>query len=234
MPTKVLADMIAIVSGLIQDQAGKLNSAARTEAVRDAIVAHSAVVPARKFQVVTGVSNYVVSLPTGWVHEVSQTIQIEYPLGNRPPTYLDEDEYQVIAMPTGSVPYKLMLLNLSSSTAQIGVRFTAPHTFGATAAQNTLPDDHLRPVAHLAAAIACRRLAAFYTQSNDSMIQADSVNHQQKNTYYLELAKRFERFYRDYFHIGEEHLVRPASVVVDIDRQFQWQEDFFFHEKRWR
>jgi hypothetical protein len=235
MPTKTLSDMRLIVSGLIQDVAGKLSVTSRNQAIAAAVKLHSNNVPARKFQVVTGASNGVVRTPTGWVHDVSEILQIEYPLGRRPPEYLQEDQFRVIPMPTGSAPYKIYLTDSTPTASEpIGVRFTTPHTFGATASQNTIPDHHVDAVAHLAAHIACNQLAAFYSQSGDSGIQADSVNHQQKLPNYLQLAKAYVSHYMAFFKISEAGFVKAASVLVDIDRKTSWGDDLFYHPKRRR
>jgi hypothetical protein len=235
MPTKVLSDARLIMSGLIQDQVGKLNVTTRNQAIDSAVKLHDVNEPAKKFQIVTGASNGLVKTPTGWVNEVSNILQIEYPLGDRPPTYLEEEDFQVIPMPTGSYAYKIYLTNdTPTASEQIGVRFTAPHKLGATAAQNTIPDPHVNALAHLAAHVACEQLAAFYSQSGDSNWGADSVNHQQKLPNYLQLSKSYFNYYCSFFKISPEGFVKAATVNVDIDRRYQWGGDFFYHPKRWR
>jgi hypothetical protein len=235
MPTKVLSDMRLIMSGLIQDHAGKLSVTTRNQAIDSAVKLHDANVPAKKFQIVTGASNSLVKTPTGWVNEVSSILQIEYPLGNRPPTNLEEEDFQVIPLPTGSYAYKILLINHAPTASEsIGVRFTAPHKLGATASQNTIPDPHINAVAHLSAHIACNQLAAFFSQSGDSGINADSVNHQQKLPNYLQLAKAYMTYYCSFFKIDEKGFAKAATVNVDIDRNFQFGSQFFYHPRKWR
>jgi hypothetical protein len=235
MPTKTLADVRLIMSGLIQDTAGKLAVTTRNQAIQAAVKLHSTLVPAKKFQIVTGVRNDTVRTPTGWIDEVSQIIQIEYPLGNRPPTYLEEEDFQVIPAVTGSTAYRLLFVSHSIGSAeQVGVRFSAPHKLGVTANQNTIPDHHVDGLAYLSAHLACNQLAGFHTQSNDSGIQADSVNHQQKNSHYLNLSKAYKQYYFDFFKIDERGMAKAASINIDIDRKFQWGDDMFYHPRRWR
>lgn len=235
MPTKTLSDLRAIMSGLIADEAGKLSLTTRNQAIQAAVKLHSNNIPAIKFQVVTGVSDDTATTPTGWVDEVSEIIAIELPLNDRPPTYLEEDEFRVIAAATASTAYRIVFIyDVPGATERFGVRFTAPHKLGATASQNTIPDHHLDAVAHLAASVACNQLAAFYSQSADSMIQADSVNPQQKNPNYLQLSKAYKTYYLEFFKIDEKGFARAATVILDVDRKFQFGTDFFYHNRKWR
>lgn len=235
MPTKVLSDMRLIASGLMQDQAGKLPVTTRNQAIAAAVRLHSNAIPAIKFQVVTGVSNSVARTPTGWVDQVSQIAKIEYPMNERPPSYLEEDDFQVIMAATAATQYRILFTStVPGATAPFGVIFSAPHTFGSTASQNTIPDHHIDAVAHLSASIACQQLAAFYSQSHDSLIQSDSVNNSQKLPNYLQLSKAYRDYYMTFFRLDEKNLVKPASIIKDIDRRYQWGGDFFYHSRRWR
>ena len=235
MPTKTFSDVRAIMSGLIQDSAGKLSVTTRNQAIRQALGLHAQNVPANKFQYVTGTTNDTVKTPTGWADEVSQISVLEYPINQRPPVFLEEEDFQVIQTPTASTAYRILFINsVPSSTALVGVRFSAPHYLGVTAAQNTIPDSHIDAVANLAAHIACTQLSAFYSQQGDNLISADSVNNQQKTPNYLQLSKVFMNYYTKFFKIDEAGFTRAASINIDIDRKFQWGSDFFYHNKRWR
>ncbi len=235
MPTKTFADVRAIMSGLIQDHVGKLSVTTRNQAIRQALGLHAQNIPAIKFQQVTGTTNDTVKTPTGWADEVSQIIKVEYPINLRPPEFLEEEDFQVIQTPTATTAYRILFINsVPSSTARIGVRFSAPHYLGATASQNTIPDAHIDAVANLAAHVACTQLSAFYSQQGDNLISADSVNNQQKTPNYLQLSKVFMNYYTKFFKIDEAGFAKAASVIVDVDRKFSWGTDFFYHSRRWR
>ncbi len=235
MPTKTFSDVRLIMSGLIQDAAGKLSVTTRNQAINSALGLHAQNIPAIKYQQVTGTTNDTVKTPTGWSDEVSQIIKLEYPINERPPVFLEEEDFQVIQTPTASTAYRILFINaVPSSTARVGVRFTAPHFLGITAAQNTIPDAHIDAVANLAAHVACTQLSAFYSQQGDNLISADSVNNQSKNPNYLQLAKVFMNYYTKFFKIDEQGFAKAASIIVDVDRKFQWGADFFYHSKRWR
>jgi hypothetical protein len=235
MPTKTLNDARSIVSGLIQDQAGKLDTTARNLAIRNAVELHSMNVPAVKYQIVTGVSNKTSRTPTGWSDTISQIVKIEFPINQRPPIYLEEEDFEVIRAATASTPFRILFKTfVPGATSPFGVIFTAPHKLGITANQNTIPDNHIVAVANLAASIACQQLAAFYSQSGDSLINADSVNNQSKLPNYLQISKVYLTYYMNFFKIDEHGFARPASITVDIDRDFQWGEQFFYHPRRWR
>ena len=89
MPTKVLSDMRLIMSGLLQDSVGKLSVTTRNQAINSAIKLHDVNIPSKRFHIVTGASEGLMRTPTGWMDEVSHILQIEYPLGDRPPIYLE-------------------------------------------------------------------------------------------------------------------------------------------------
>ena len=235
MATKTFANVRAIMSGLIQDAAGKLPVTTRNQAIRSALSLHAQNIPAIKFQIVTGVSDGCARTPTGWADEMSQIKQLEYPLNDRPPVYLEEEDFSVIAAATAATPYRILFINSTpAATAPFGVRFTAPHFLGATASQNTIPDAHIDAVANLSASIACQQLSAFYSQQGDNLINADSVNNQSKTPNYLQLAKVFMSYYVKFFKIDEQGFAKAATINIDIDRRFSWGEDFMYHPRRWR
>jgi len=235
MPTKTVYDVRLIVSGLMQDNAGKLSATTRNQAIQAAVKLHSNNIPAIKFRVVTGMSNDTIRTPTGWVDEVSQIMQVELPINERPPSYLEEEDFKVIPAVTATTAYRILFLNdVPGATERVAIRFSAPHTLGTVSASNTIPDAHIDAVAHLGASIACQQLAAFYSQSGDSLIQSDSVNNQGKNPNYLQLSKAYMNYYLMFFKIDEKGFAKAATVILDVDRKFSFGTDFFYHPRRWR
>jgi hypothetical protein len=235
--TKTLADARAIMSGLIQDQGGKLSTTARNQSIQAAVELHSTFLPRVKVQVMTGVSNDRSAVPTGWIDDVSELLRVEYPLHDTPPTYLEaEDDVTVITAPTAtSARFKLLFLNdVPGATERFAVHYTKPHIFGATASQNTIQDNHIQAISYLAAALACKQLAAFYSQSGDNLIQADSVNSQQKNPSYLNLSRAYFDYYYTFFKIDPNGKARAAGINVDMDRKFSFGGEFFTHPRHWR
>jgi hypothetical protein len=235
--TKTLADVRAIMSGLIQDNARKLTGTARNQSIQAAVELHSTFLPRVKVQVMTGVSNDRSAVPTGWIDDVSELIRVEFPLHDTPPTYLEaEDDVTIISAPTAaSARFKLLFLHdVPGATERFAVHYTKPHVFGSTASQNTIQDNHVQAISHLAAALACKQLAAFYSQSSDNLIAADSVNTQQKNPSYLNLSRAYFDYYYTYFKIDPNGKTRAAGINVDIDRQFSFGGEFFTHPRRHR
>lgn len=236
MPSIVATDIRLIMSGLLQDAAGKLTTATRNQAIQSAVQLHSTYVPNIKVSSLTGVSGNQRATPTSWIDDVSVILKIEFPANDKPPTYLEEDEFFLNQSPTGSTKYQIQFTNsVPTTNERFRVFYSIPHKLGATASINTIPDNHQYALANLAASIACSQLAAFYSQTSDSLIQADSVNAQQKNPNYLQLSRQYRKDYFTYFRIDEKDQVKAGGLIGDIDRLTSFGgQDFFYHNKRWR
>lgn len=232
--SKTLASYRNLLSNLLQDNTTKLTDSARDDAINAAVDFHSRVRPDYRRRSIAGNASAIIGTPTGWHNDWSQISEIEFPVNQVPPTFLEDDDWLLKESPTASTRYQIMFLNAQPGTGErFNLKWSVPHTLSATAANTTIPTAHFRPVCMLAASFALQQLAAFYTQSGDSTIAADSMNPQTKEQGYDRLAGRWRKRYQEYFGLSDDQ-VAPASVWQDVDRLTSRRVDFFTHPKRYR
>jgi hypothetical protein len=120
------------------------------------------------------------------VADFSALRSLEYPIGNVPPTFLDQARYAFYRKPAGLVIQTQDALKVAAGTVR--ATYTIKHLVDA--ASDTVPLARRQAVASWAAAICCRQLAAFYSSGQDSTIQADSSQQNQKAADYAKRAGR--------------------------------------------
>ncbi len=129
---------------------------------------------------------------------------LEFPIGGVPPSYIENEAWQMYRTPSG---LKIMLTytGIPSNGDHVRVTWTARHlpgTSGNNTVATTVPDADFEAVSDLASSLCCEKLAAQYAQTRDASIQADSVNYRTKSQEYLQLAKTLRQRYLD--HVGIE------------------------------
>lgn len=181
-----LATYQTFVDSLVRDDAARITAEQRDAAIEQAVARLSRDKPRELLAEVTGASGQRVATPAGWVPGESRLVNVEYPVGETPPAYLDAPT--VYGKPDGS--QELVLVDALPAASTIRVRFTAPHKVDTQA--DTVPAADQWGVVALAASIICGQLASFYANQTDSTIAADGVDHKSKS----ELYAAREREYR--------------------------------------
>jgi hypothetical protein len=213
----MLADYEQLVTDLIRDDAAKIVLAEKDRAIAAAVYRYSEDRPQEKAQDVTPSSANVLPLPGAWEADFSNLRSLEYPIGNVPPTFVDQGRYRWYRAPGG------LQVNLDDAVAVAAnnVRATFTYKHVVDAGNDSIPIQHRLPVASWAAAICCHQLAAFYSSGQDSTIQADSVQQQSKATEYKKRADELEQFYLDELGIDPKRS-QPAGVTVELKRPDSW------------
>ena len=228
--SKRLSDFRAKIDQVIQDDANVLSAGERDAATQEAVYRYSLDKPDITYYDFSGTgSAQGWALPSTWVTDFSQIEGIEYPSGERPPDYLELDDYYVYP-PSGSQRLELKWETPSSSET-VRMAFTIPHVVSDTS--NTIPDSDYDAVCNLAAAMCCRWLANRYTQTTDSTLSADVVSYRTKGDMYASRAKDLLTMYKEHMGITEAGAV-AASSQREWDTTYQWGSDFIWHPKRWR
>lgn len=193
-----------LTKAAVKDDSGRLADPTDYDAaVVQAIKRYSMARPRLVCEDISGTGGHDLTLPAGWCAEFSTLVSIEYPVGNVPESLLDGDEWTIYQSPTG---LKLRLIDaVPPATETVRVLYSALHS------EATVPVADTEAVANLAASLCLRQLAAGYGNSNDSTIQADSVNHQSKTDEYRRLAESFEKLYAGHLGIGSD-----APVVASM------------------
>ena len=130
-----------------------------------------------------------VSPTASWVVGLS-TAKVEYPLSQRPPAFLEDNEWMYYPDFQSATHILLIDTTPSSGTDNVGVHFTALHTVSDTA--TTVPDNEEPAYEYALAAASLRIYAAKYLHTTDSQIDADAIDYKSKYASALAVAKAFE------------------------------------------
>lgn len=200
------------VKTMVRDSGGVLLDPDLDQALLDATRRYARTRPRRVVADIGGTGEHDLALPAGWADDYSRIESIEFPIGEREPSLIDELDYAIYHEPAGPV------LRLLADTPPVGqnvrVRFTAPHTIAA--ATTTVPAEHHDVLVLIASAIACEQLASHYSNIGDSTIIADSANHSSKASEYAMRAKRFMALANELLPIKEQGETRAASSETSL------------------
>jgi len=202
-----LSDLIHQVEMQFRDSADKIGPDDQEAAALAAVISYSKVRPRSLVKDVTSAGGQLLDLPEGW-DESSTITTIEYPVGDFPPTMLQNNEWLLYQTPTGP---KIMLSAGAAAGSSVRVTFTVPHIVDDT--QDTTPVLDREAISFLAAANLCDQLATMYSGDQDSTISADSVNHISKASEYAKRAAALRRRYFDELGIDPKRNVASGVVV---------------------
>jgi hypothetical protein len=226
-------DYIAAVGQLVQGETGPIGEADKILAVNMAVKEHSRHRPriVVEDEDGTGGFDYAVSGLASWSDGFSVISQVEYPVDDtdETPDILQDDAWIMYDKPAGK--YLRFLEDKPATDEDFRVTYTALHI--CTDASCTIKSVDDEAVQVLAASYFCDMLATYYAQSQDSTIQADSVDHTSKSRDYAARAKSYRKYYFD--HLGiEEGKAPAASVTRDQDTIPSWRTDRMTHPGRYR
>jgi hypothetical protein len=175
--------------------------------------------------------DYPLSDLASWSEGFSAIQSVEYPVDDDD-EYADvllEEQWRIYRKPAGRV---LRLLEDTPDTdEEIRITYTALHTCtDSTCTVETIDEEAVQA---LAAGYFCGMLAAYYAQSTDSTIAADSVDHRSKSQEYAARAKAYRKVYFDHLGIKEGQR-KPASITRDQDAIPSWRTDHLTHPRRHR
>jgi hypothetical protein len=215
-------DIRTEVSGIVKDDSGKLvNPTDYDQAINTALMRYSRHKPLKVLDDVSGDGTNQILLPVGWSPEFSSVLSIEYPIGDFPPTLLDEEDYYVIDR-AGIVTLDVEL----EAADSVRVTYTMLRT------ADDIPDIDLHAFCFLAASICLELLANSFTQDGDSTINADVVDHKSKGADFTIRAKKLMSLYKDHMGIKDNDTSPAASAVADLDMKYPGGSERLTHP-RW-
>jgi hypothetical protein len=225
----MLVDYQTLCTELVRDDAGKIAVAERDRAIAAAVYRYSTDKPRTKVQDVTPEASQLLPLPAAFEDGFSAILAIEYPKGDIPPTFVEQDRYAIYDDGTAK---KIQLADgVAVAASNTRISFTIKHQVDA--AVDTIPLQHREPVACFASASLCDQLAAFYSSGSDSSIQADSVEGRSKAQEYSSRAIALRKRYFNEIGIEEKHSA-PAGVVVNLNQDDSQGQDRLMHPRRYR
>ena len=175
--------------------------------------------------------DYAVTALASWSDGFSIIKKVEYPVDDtdETPDILQEDAWMMYQKPEGEC--LRFLEDKPPATEEFRVTYTALHTCTDSACTVGTFDEEA--VQALCAAFFCDMLAAYYAQSQDSTIDADSVDHTSRSREYAARAKTYRKAYFD--HLGiKEGRAPAASVTRDQDKKGSWTSDKLTHKAKYR
>lgn len=170
---------------------------------------------------------YDFTLPAAWDRALTVVASVEYPQGEREPSYLQRRDWTIYAR--GTSAEKLRLLRLTPVSGEIvRLTYTLPHTVDDSSA--TIPANDLKCLAWLAAAEGCHILARRYAQTSEPILGADSVNYTSKAAEYTRLGRELERKYQNHIGLKEGDTAGPSGASMDWDETLsQSRGDYLTH-----
>lgn len=149
-------------------------------------------------------------LPAAWVEEFSTLKQVEYPVGQQPPSLLDGADWYLYRAPQG---WRLYLVGEQPAFGN-----TVRLTFTTLRNAGDIPAGDLDAVTYLAAAACLETLASLFVQTSDPTIQADVVNYRTKSGEAAARAKRLRQLYNEHIGVDAEGGVAAAGAVASPNR----------------
>lgn len=219
-----LATVQSLVDDLVRDTDQVIASTARDEAIVNAVLRYSADAPRRIIEDVVVDVDGNLPAPALWAEGSSALLQAEYPVGERPTTYIPPQLIEPYVGPTGTV---LMLMGAIPSGEIVRVTYAAPHALDGT--QDTLVPQHRRAVAALAASDLCGQLAANYSNESAPTIAADTVDHKGKSDRWRARSRDLAADYARIVGVAPSDRTKPASVDVAVCRPDSLGRRRLFH-----
>jgi hypothetical protein len=215
-----LVDFESAVASRIQDTANTLATADRDTFILQAVKQrYSKDRPRELVTDVAGNGTSLLSLPAGpgnpsepFEDGFSQIRALEFPIGDIPPVYIDDEDWQLYRTPTG---LKILLGSITPGNSDlVRVTWTCRHTAPTSQADSTIPDADFEAVCDYAGSLCCAAMAAKYAQTRDPSISADAVNYRSKSQEYLGLAKELRRRYDEQVGITDSASGDSGSNVT--------------------
>jgi hypothetical protein len=237
-------DYLARLETVLQDDAGKLLPDDKYRLLSRAVLIFSKDRPRTLIHELTGDgTSYDFVMPTGWVDNFSYIKgEIEYPADDyQDPQYLESIDWKfykkLAGTPAVTTTYLRFLTFIPVNSKKVRFEYTLPHTFNE--ATCTIDDNDMEAVVTLAASLCFWALAAKFSQTTDSTLEADVIDYQRKSDLYTNLAKEQLAMYNSLMGLGGEgskgaSAASAGVAVKDLDILYQWSEDMLTHPLRYR
>ncbi len=175
---------------------------------------------------IAGTGAYDYATPTGWETDFSELKGIEYPVGLQDAAFLvPQDDFTTYKSPSGEV-IRLIRMSLYAGDS-MRVTITARHTD-----ETTVRPSDIDALANLVAAEACETLSSDYAKTNDSLIQADVVDHKSRGAEYAARAKQFRKLYEAHIGVDKDTAAAPATATTHLHTDYPDGSDRLVHRRR--
>jgi hypothetical protein len=221
------ADFQTLVTNLVRDSEGRITDQQRDNAIDLAVQRYSTDRPQSQKVDVAAAGGNVLAMPVGWDANFSVLLSVESPIGMYPPEYLEPERIHVYKRPDG---VQELHFDDALPVGQVRVEFTVKQAL-VNAGADTIPLEDREAVCKWAAASLCDQLAALYSNSQDSTIQADTVQYQDKASARRRQADAFRKQYLDAMGIDDKKAA-AAGVNVTLNDTDSLGGPRIFHGRR--
>lgn len=204
-----LADYQNLIAALIRDDEAAIATAQRDQAIALAVDRYSQDRPRAKIEDVSAPGGETLTLPASYESGFSRLTQIEYPVGDVPPTLIVPERWQVLATPSGD---RLLLDGAPASGQTLRLSYTIRHVLDATT--DTIPRNDREAAAKWGAALLLEQLAARAAGTTDPTIAADGVQRADQARKYADRAAALRQDYFDQLGIDPKRAVGAGAVVA--------------------
>ena len=179
---------------------------------------------------------YPVSGLASWVEGFSQIQSIQYPAkavsADEIPQWLEPEDWDDNYRDASDVQY--ILLPNHSPAATETFRVTYSTVYERTSDAYSTPTSDFFAICNLAAHFTCMALATKYARTNDSTINADSVDHGGRSGRFRDMARTFEKSYLEHMDMahGDSSRERPSGEFVDWNTSPPGNRRYLFHGSR--
>lgn len=215
----------------VRDAASRFTIAQKDDAIQAAVKRYSTL------RAVVAVQDYPgdgvtfdLALPTGWTQNFSTIKTIEYPAGERTPSFIPDDHWQFYQTPSA---IKVRLLTITPSTGKIArITFSKLHTVDVSG--STIPAQDEEAVSDLAASIGLSALAAIYSGTTDPTLAADAIDYKSKASEYSRRAGELAKRWREHMGLDKDSDAQAAMAFTDVDQTDSLGLDKLTHPNRFR
>lgn len=208
----IFSEFIDAIKTKLQDQAEELKRGEIETTTVSALPQFSNDRPREQIFDITGDDGFDYDLPSDWIPGYSLIKSVEYPAGERIPTYLEDEDWIIYETASSR---KLRLVNHTPGASEtVRIRYT---TIYLRSTVDNIPAHEQDAFANLAASLCCGLLAGRYAQLGDSTIDADAVDYQSKTSDWAQRAKELMKAYKNFIGAGDGREVKAASAVKDLD-----------------
>lgn len=223
------ADFQTLVTAFLRDDEARISVADRDSAIDRAVIRYSTDRPQMKVVDVVAAGGNVLALPNTWEVNFSELISVEYPIDQHPASYLERDRYRLYRKTDGTDELRF---DDALPVGTVRLAFTIKHQLVAGGGgQDTIPVIDRDAVCKWAAADLNDQLASLYSNSQDSTIQADGVQYQNKARERRTQAATYRKQYLDYFGVDDKKS-QASGVVVEVPLRDTLGGQRIFHGRR--
>jgi len=221
--TDGMSSFVSLVKKKVKDDKGVIADPADYETfIQEALKHYSKLRPVIEIEKLTGDGNSYFAIPTNFEYRWSWIHNIEFPLDGFPPWYIDPNGYKVEETDAG-VLVRFTDTNYPGDGDNFIFRYARRHTITDTA--NTLNAGDKDAFCNLAGYYCCIALSNYYSQTQDSTLEADVIAYRTKGDEFATRAQNLLKAFKE--------VIKPdqSGVIGEWDLPAFWDTNFLFRDR---